>query len=170
MANVRFQEYATSGAFSLGLTRNQVSTLDMIDRGAHQHVATFVGSLERKGLVEAVPAPTVHNPDAVEHRLTQAGLLTVALVREAGLTNAAPDPISTEMTALRDEVARARKAEAVAKRDAYAAMARLERAELDLENEQALRRHEKQKVRILRRDPTPEVSNADLRERIGAPQ
>lgn len=170
MANHRFQEYATSGAFTLGLTRNQVSTLDMIERGSHLYMSAFVGALERKGLVEAVPAPTVHNPDNVEHRLTYAGLLAVALVREAGLTNTAPEPVAAEVTALRAEVGRARLDEANAKRDAYAAMARLERAELDLENERLARRQEKPKVRILRRDPIPDISNAELRERIGAPQ
>lgn len=170
MQNHRFQEYATSGAFTLGLTRNQVSTLDMIGSGSNRFMGSFVGALERKGLVVPVSAPTWDNPDAVEHRLTHAGLLTVALVREAGLTNSGPDPVAAEIETLRREVERARTAEADAKREARSALARLDAAELDLQNEQARNAKGKMAVRILRRDPLPEVSKAELRQRVGASQ
>ncbi len=49
-ATLRFADYATSGAFQIGLTRGQIATLMQIaggDYNAYPHMGT-IGALERK--------------------------------------------------------------------------------------------------------------------------
>lgn len=167
--NGRFAEYATSGAFTLALSRNQVSSLIMLEGGAYCGLAPSFAALERKGLAEAVPAPTPDNPERVEFRPTHAGLLTIALTREAGLTNGSRDPVAAELASLRAEIEARRVEAADALTLARSAMARRDELELDLQNEKAMRAGDKLTVRILRRDPIPEVPIEALRERIGTP-
>ena len=55
-ATLRFADYATSGAFQIGLTRGQIATLMQIaggDYNAYPHMGT-IGALERKGLAQVV--------------------------------------------------------------------------------------------------------------------
>lgn len=162
MTNPRFSEYTTSGAFSFALTRNQVSSLSILEGGAPGYSSHIMAGLERKGLAEPFPAPTADNPEQIEFRPTLAGLLTAALCREAGLTNGAPDPVAAELAALKAEVAAARIQAADARRAARSAIARKEEAELELENAQRIARRDRPKVRILVRDPTPERSDEQL--------
>ena len=75
-----FREYATSGAFTLSLTRNQVQGLSLCREGAEDWLSGLQ-SLERKGLIARIGA------DGRQVRLTAPGLHTLALCRIAGLTN-----------------------------------------------------------------------------------
>lgn len=169
--NSRFSEYTTSGAFSLGLTRNQVSALALLEDGATaEWTSSVMSSLERKGLVERVPAPTDFNPDKFEFRMTRAGLLTSALCREAGLGNGPPDPVAAELDRLRAEIVERRQEAAEAHATARSALARLAEVELDLENERAKAQGERLRIRVLPRDPLPDLSITDLARRcaVGA--
>ena len=168
--NSRFSEYTTSGAFSLGLTRNQVSSLALLADGATPDwTSSVMAALERKGLAERVPAPTDYNADKIEFRATHAGLLTFALCREAGLTNYAGDPVAEELARLREELVAARHEAAEANLTARSALARLAEVEHDLENARAAARDDKLRVRVLPRDPLPELSVTDLARRHAEP-
>lgn len=166
--NPRFSEYATSGAFTLSLTRNQVSSLGMLDTGMPGYFGHQGAALERKGLAEAVPAPTPSNPEAVEWRATHAGLLTAALCREAGLTNGPPDPMAVELAQLRAELVTLRSQAAEACLVARSAIARRQKSELDRENDLADVLGEKMQIRLLHRDPLEELSDDDLIGRLAA--
>ena len=180
MGNPRFAEYATSGAFSLALTRNQASSLAMLADGGHAPLALYgqSGSLERKGLVEILPHPTEHQPDACEYRPTHAGLLLAALLREAGLSNGPPDPVAAELASLRAQLAEARQVAVEARIAGRSARARQEAAERATEAAKLEVRRLEDVARGLRlkpgvgpyqaqpivtlRDPTPNRSEADL--------
>jgi hypothetical protein len=167
MTNSRFSEYTTSGAFSLTLTRNQVSSLGLVEGGSPDYTANYMAALERKGLCERLAAPTDYAPDRIEFRPTLAGLLTAALCREAGLTNGPPDPVGEELFSLRAELETARKKAVEARLCAKSAMARRDQFEEELHNEQARAKGERMKLFIRVRDPRPEMPDAELRERIG---
>lgn len=168
--NNRFSEYATSGAFSLSLTRNQVSSLAMLDPGGvPDWTGTYMAALERKGLVERFPAPTDHDADKYEFRATRAGLLTAALCREAGLTNGAVDPIAAELDRLRQEVIDRRHEAREARLTARSTLARLDEAEHALAIERAKTARERLPLHITRRDPTPELSREELARRAEEP-
>lgn len=140
MANARFQEYVTSGAFNLTLSRNQISALSLVANGEGRTVGVSDSILERKGLVEPIanPGPRPHgNPDAVEFRPTVAGFLCMEMLREANLINFAGSAITNELAALRAEVEERRREAATARERAISAMARKERAEGDLAAAQA---------------------------------
>jgi hypothetical protein len=166
--NHRFSEYATSGAFSLSLTRNQVSSLALLEGGAHGWASNAIAALERKGLAETIPSPQDYDAEAVQYRATLPGLLVTALCREAGLTNGAPDPVSAELDALKAEVASLRLELREAKLDARSAMARKAKATEELENARRFAARDKFTVSILPRDPQPGLTDAELHERIGA--
>lgn len=102
MANPRFSEYVTSGAFNLSLSRHQVSAIGMmVGAGA----SPFSGAaLERKGLAEAVSKPSFGGDDGYEFRLTNAGLICARLLCEAGLSNGPEDPAAVELAAMRAEL------------------------------------------------------------------
>lgn len=112
MMNARFSDYVTSGAFSLTLTRNQISELGLIGAGSVRY-SSVSGALERKGLVEPVMARTedepLHEPDEqfLDHRLTGAGALTLALLAHAGLSNAGSDVLAREVDDPRRQLAAA---------------------------------------------------------------
>jgi DNA-binding MarR family transcriptional regulator len=168
--NDRFSEYATSGAFSLTLTRNQVSALAMLDEGsAPDYTANMMAALERKGLVERIPAPADHREDNIEFRGTRAGLLTAALCREAGLTQGARDAVAVELDALRAEAIARRREAAEARLTARSALARLEAAEYEIENLKRAAEDRKLALRIIRRDPLPDVTIEQLRARAEEP-
>lgn len=165
--NTRFSDYTTSGAFTLGLTRNQVAALAMLQDGTPLYMAhSAAAALERKGLAEAVPNPTADQPEGMEFRATFAGLLTANLAREAGLTNGPPDPVAAELATMRRELVERRQQATEAVLLARAAIARKEAVELELANEQAKHSGGKLHVRILPRDPMPETTDAQLRQRL----
>ena len=166
MTNARFSEYTTSGAFALTLTRNQVSSLGLIEGGAPHYTSSYMVALERKGLCERVAAPTEDDPERIEFRPTLAGLLTASLCREAGLTNGPPNPVAEELASLKSEVERARTEAAEACLCARSAMARRDELEQQLELEHAKAADRKMRLIVKHRDPRPEIGDADLRERI----
>lgn len=137
MANARFQEYVTSGAFSLTLSRNQISALSLLASGEARSVGVSDSILERKGLVEAVANPTTHQMDAIEFRPSVAGFLCMEILREANLINFAGNAVTNELAALRAEIAECRLAAAVARQRATSAMARKDVAEEELSAAQA---------------------------------
>lgn len=162
-ANARFSEYATSGAFTLGLSRNQVSTLAMIVGGnGPGYFGPATAALERKGLVEAVASPKSWNQENVEYRPTFAGLLTASLIREAGLTNQPPDVQSREIERLHADLADARRSSSEMAQVALSALARKAKLELDARNAAASAAREKLEIALIPRDPLPERSDQDL--------
>lgn len=168
--NTRFSEYATSGAFSLSLTRNQVSSLAMLDRGsAFDWTSSVMAGLERKGLVERVSAPTDWSPARIEFRATRAGLLTAALCREAGLSNDDPDPTAVELARLRQEVVDCRQEAIKARATARSTLARLAEVEHNHAVERAWAAGQKLPLHVIPRDPLPELSRADLAQRAEDP-
>jgi hypothetical protein len=132
MANARFQEYVTSGTFTLTLSRNQVSALSLIANGEGRSLGVSDSILERKGLVELVAAPEMRALDAIEFRPTLAGFLAIEMLREAALINFQGGAIGNEVNALRAELI-VRRTEAVASREKMiSALARKNAAEHDL--------------------------------------
>lgn len=169
--NARFADYTTSGAFSLSLTRNQVSALAMLEGGDSGYMGTALAALERRGLAEPVANPgDLREADRVEMRATRAGLLVAALVREAGLTNGPPDPQAVELEALRAEVITRRQEAAEARCVARSALARKAEVEWELENERRKAAARRLELRIIPRDPTPDVSDEELRRRAAEPR
>lgn len=161
--NARFADYTTSGAFSLSLTRNQVSALTMLEGGDRGYLGTALAALERRGLAEVVSDPEAGDLDRVEFRATRAGLLVAALVQEAGLTNGNPDPQAVELSLLRAEVVERRREAAEARQVARSALARKAEVEWELENERRKAAARKLEMRIIPRDPTPHFTDAELR-------
>lgn len=167
--NAKFSEYATSGALTVALSRNQISALALVQGGAADWTHTSVEALVRKGLVEAFANPSVDAPDRVEYRATAAGLLVMGLVREAGLSNEFDgDQVAAELASLRAALSAARMAEVNAKRFARAALARKELAEARLDDARREANGDKMALRILLRDPLPEWSDADLLTAVGS--
>lgn len=169
MSNAQFSDYVTSGAFSLTLTRNQVSALSLLEGGMEPYLGNLMAALERKGLAEKVANPTEHDPDHTETRATLAGLLTLALCREAGLTNGPADPLAAELAGLRAEVERRRIEARTARANARSLAARLEKAEEDLFNSEARQTGGKFRVRIRLRDQQPDLPTADLIQAVQEP-
>lgn len=129
-ATLRFADYATSGAFQIGLTRGQIATLMQIaggDYNAYPHMGT-IGALERKGLAQVVESSG--RGDQAQARPTAAGLLVAQLCTMAGLTNSATPDLAEQVDRLTEEIAalRVRMFEATA--DNWSLLARLEAAEL----------------------------------------
>lgn len=170
--NPRFSDYVTSGAFSLTLTRNQIAGLGQLNADGAGYVHN-AATLERKGLIEILPRPDRWQEDRTEFRLTRAGLLCLAMLGEAGLSNdRAADPVAGEFQAMRDELVALREEASAARQTARAAIARREEAETELENAQRRIRelrtgkHERLTLNFVRiRDPLPEISDAELKAR-----
>jgi hypothetical protein len=161
--NQRFAEYTTSGAFSLGLTRHQVSALAMAEGGAPRFPGAAEASLERKGLIEPLLAPDHIQHDREEFRPTLAGLLTISLLRQAGLINGGSDPVAAEFETLRAELVRLRVENGELMRVARSAMARKQRAEQAFAAANAIRKGRKIPIRIaMVRDPLPHASDAEI--------
>lgn len=162
MSNFRFQEYVTSGAFTLSLARSQVVALHGIVAGSGHYACAATAALERKGLIAALAAPEDYSPDRQEFRPTAAGLLVASLLTEAGLTQDQRDATAEEIARLQQEVEDRRAEAHTARTAARSSLARLQKAEVDLANERALRTRDKMTVQILRRDPLPNASTDDL--------
>jgi hypothetical protein len=160
--NHRFVEYTTSGAFSLNLTRNQVHSLGMCDGGSFRITGTVENTLERKGLIETIAAPDKWQADRFEFRPTFAGLLTLGLLREAGLTNGPADAVADEFNAMRAELKRLREENADLLVKNRSALARKQRAEHAFQTANSFRRGRKPRVSLALRDPIPEASDSDL--------
>lgn len=159
----RFAGYVTAGAFALNLTRNQAAELNrLVGEGAH-YLDSHAQALERKGLVERVAAPTEHDADRFEWRLTDPGLVAVQLLAFAGLSNGPADPQAVELAALRRELETARAESADARLMARAAFARRDVALQELELAQAKISDHKPRIILRARDPRPDLSDADLR-------
>jgi len=136
-ATLRFADYATSGAFQIGLTRGQIATLMQIAGGDHSpypHMAT-IGALERKGLAQSVESAGLSNPAQV--RPTAAGLLVAQLCAMAGLTNSQAPDLATQVDRLTDEVGQMRVKMFEMAEDCHSMNARLDAANLELASLQA---------------------------------
>lgn len=129
-AALRFADYATSGAFQIGLTRTQISSLMQIAAGDHDiypGMATF-GALERKGLVHMVEASG--RADRAQLRPTAAGLLVAQLCSMAGLTNSAAPDLAEAVDRLTEEIAAMRIQAFQMAEDSWSLKARLEESEM----------------------------------------
>jgi hypothetical protein len=176
--NPRFAEYATSGAFAIGLTRVQVSSLAMVLGMGGQLYSTST-ALERKGLVEEIRDSRSQPFDGgSEFRLTQPGALVLELCRIAGLVNIPIDAIGAEIDGLRRDLDEARGTMRDACLRARSMQARLQEAEHELE--EANRLIERQRLELEKgirlrdglggpppftlrlRDPLPDMSTADV--------
>lgn len=130
-----FTEYTTSGAFSLNLTRNQISAMVMVSGGAEAapYGNTFA-SLQRRGIMGLFRADN----GGLEYRLTGIGLLVLNLVRQTDLTNGAPDPIAEEIDSLNAKLEKAREVAQQLAADCWDMKARVEYAERAVAEARAL--------------------------------
>lgn len=183
MSNPRFAEYTTSGAFSMALTRNQVAGLAMLEGGVTATYSLLVAGLERKGLCAPIAGP-YGEAEHLEYRATHAGLLLMALTREAGLTNGSADPVAAELADLTAQLNTAREDARESRHRGRSAMARMQEVERELEavkRDLALARTELETGLRLKeppgerawtlrlRDPRPEMSDAELRASLQEP-
>lgn len=190
MTNARFQEYVTSGTFTLTLSRNHVAALSLIANGEGRSLGVSDSILERKGLVEPVAAPVARHLDNIEFRPTVAGFLCMEMLREASLINFTGNAIANEVAALRKEIEE-RRLEATTSRekmisalsrkssvdddleDALAKISRLETSVRALESGITLRDGrsmlddvndpQAQHPRVRLRDPLPDLTDDQLR-------
>lgn len=172
-ASLRFADYATSGAFQIGLTRSQIATLMQIAGGDHSpwpHMAT-IGALERKGLAQMVESAGKQNDAQV--RPTAAGLLVAALCSIAGLTNAAPPDLAEQVDALTGELGQMRVRMFEMGQDCWSMRARLESAEQErdaLRAEKAGGSFPRPMVRLRDQQPDkPVEAMAFVRDGLGQP-
>ncbi len=158
--NARFSEYVTSGAFQLTLTRSQISALSMMVGGEDRYVGPS-GALARKGLIEPIEGTREGWPS--EWRLTAAGVVTLALLHQAGLTNEGADAALAEVDSLRAELDKARAAAKEADIRATSLHAKLEQAEERIEILEAEKEQRKFRINIVKwRDPLPEKTAAEI--------
>lgn len=183
MTNHRFAEYATSGAFLLKMSRQQIAGLGIIIGKGERTFGGAEHPLERKGLVEVVPAPDCLSADrqaAVELRATAAGVAAYRLAIEAGLANGERDPMAVEMDAMRAELVAARETVFQVRRAATSTMARLDQAEKRIRELEAELAAEKSRVRLRAayrapgftltlKDPLPDATRADLERVLAEP-
>jgi hypothetical protein len=127
--NARFSEYVTSGAFSMTLTRTQISSLALLAANAG---GPFGGSLERKGLAE--PIASAIADDRVEWRITGAGVLVMAMLFEAGLTNTGKDAAAAEVDQLNNALSAANSTVLDVRKKTWSMHAKLEAAEIEIVN------------------------------------
>lgn len=135
--SLRFADYATSGAFQIGLTRSQIATLMQIaggDYNAYPGMGT-IGALERKGLAQLVESSG--RGDQAQVRPTAAGLLVAQLCAMAGLTNSATPDLAEQVDKLTAEIAALRMRMFETAEDNWSLRARLEAAELQIAELQA---------------------------------
>jgi len=90
----KFAEYATSTAFSVSLSKNQVDMLCALHQGyfacEQSHFITTSAALQRRGLVKKVrkrPAREHTGKEVIgwKDKLTPAGAIMCDLLKEAGL-------------------------------------------------------------------------------------
>lgn len=167
--NYAFQDYATSGAFQLSLTRRQVAELGQVlsDPLRACYVGGCADALLRKGLLVAITgAPQgLASQTPPEYRPTLAGLHVAALCRIAGLSQGAADPVAGEIAALQAELSAARAAQREAQLDARSLAVRLEAAEIAVKALEFERDHGwpgavPPMVRL--RDPRPDRVTAEI--------
>lgn len=173
--DARFAEYATSGAFAIGLTRSQVASLSLIN-GIGGGLYSSGASLERKGLVEAISSGTApFGAVGTEYRLTQAGTLVLELCRLAGLANG-DAVVAAEIAGLHRDLEEARHQARDARERMTSVHARLQEAEFELEDarreiaraqspvrlrEEFQGRHEAE-IRVRLRDPLPDLTTGQV--------
>lgn len=168
-ANALFQDYATSGAFNISLSKGQVSALAMAvgrgDSGGFGHTAALV----RKGLLapitgKASPWP-MSSETRPEYRATAAGLHVASLCRMAGLSQGEGDVVGAEIASLHAELSAARASEREALLDHVSLMARLDEAQhtikaLEFERDNGWPGATPPMIRL--RDPRPSRSTAEI--------
>ncbi|RWC27730.1 MAG: hypothetical protein EOS27_20305 [Mesorhizobium sp.] len=165
--NARFSDYVTSGAFSLTLTRNQISELAFA-AGGERRLFGVTGSLERKGLIEPINArpekDAEFEPDEqqIEWRLTSAGILTLSLLAQAGLSNAGTDVTAREIDDLRRSLSTANACAHEANLRVRSINARLEEAEALIARLEARIAGDKIPIRFTPYDPLPDASLDEL--------
>lgn len=165
--NARFSDYVTSGAFSLTLTRNQISELSFA-MGGERRVFGASASLERKGLIEPVHARVEENPlheqdeQSLEWRLTGAGALVLSLLAQAGLSNSGSDALAREVDDLRAKLAEANQRAHDAALRTRSMFARLEKASEKIAQLQSKLDGEKFPIVVTPRDPLPEIPTEAL--------
>jgi hypothetical protein len=166
--NPRFSDYVTSGAFSLTLTRNQISELALFVEGGERCIRGASSALERKGLIEAIPSGVEANPlheqddQLFQFRMTGAGALVLSLLAQAGLSNSGTDALAREVDDMRARLGEAnlRAHEAALKtRSMHARLAKSEERVAQLE---ALATGEKFPIHITPRDPLADVPTEEL--------
>lgn len=156
--NPRFSEYVTSGAFALQLTRSQIGGLSLMFGGSAGYLNS-AASLERKGLIERIAG---ESPDMREYRLTGAGVLCLAMLHQAGLTNAGADALAVEVDDLRKKLSDANERASDSAQRARSMLARLQQAEQKLECARAATDRDRISLLVTVRDPLPEMSTADV--------
>jgi len=124
-----FREHVTSGAFTLSLSRSQVSMLTMIAEVGDVHGAHTHRALHNKGLVTTITS----EDGRIEYRLTEAGVYALKLAKLADLVNGAPDPVTEELSSLRHQLDAARRGALQLAQDCWNLKARLDRAEYGIE-------------------------------------
>jgi hypothetical protein len=163
--NNRFQNYVTSGAFRLSLTRQQIAALSLLP--CHDSTSFAANDLERKGLCEAIAGASAERQ---EFRITSAGALAQQLCHMAGLTNAGADALAQEMEALRAELDAARRTNLELRKLLGITVPKLERSERELAAAvKKLRKLTKEKFPLVRlkpeivtwRDNHPHLSRAE---------
>lgn len=165
--NARFSDYVTSGAFNLTLTRNQIAELGIVGSGGGRF-SNVSAALERKGLVEPVLAGVEENPlheqdeQWLDHRLTAAGALTLALLHEAGLSNAGANALAREVEALRRQLAEANERAHRAALQTRSMHARLMNAQEEAARLRAAAERLKIPIHVTPRDPLPDATVEDL--------
>ncbi len=168
-ANALFQDYATSGAFNVSLSKGQVSSLAMAvgrgDSGAFGSMAALV----RKGLMAPITGRSSPWPMAgdvrPEYRATAAGMHVASLCRMAGLSQGEGDLVGAEISSLHAEVSAARASEREALLDQRSLLARLQEAEdaikaMEFERDHGWPGHTPPMIRL--RDPRPSRSTAEI--------
>lgn len=165
--NARFSDYVTSGAFSLTLTRNQISELAFAAGGEKRFYGASA-SLERKGLIESIAARAEEDPlheqddQQLEWRLTGAGVLILALLAQAGLSNSGTDVLAREVDDLRRQLDEANQRSHTSALRTRAMFARLEEAHLKILQLEATIAGGKLPIRIMPRDPLSDVPTEAL--------
>jgi hypothetical protein len=85
MMNKKFEEFVTSTAFSLHLSKRQVQCIALIGRGDKDQLALYSGAvyscqrMESKGLVKHIQGEG--------YQLTEEGELVFQLIEKVGLVN-----------------------------------------------------------------------------------
>jgi len=129
-ATLRFADYATSGAFQIGLTRGQITTLMQIAGGDYSpYPQTSIYALERKGLTQTVESSGL---SAAQVRPTAAGILVAQLCAMAGLTNSTIPELAQHVDNLTDEIAQMRVKMFEMSEDCWSMQARLDAQEIAL--------------------------------------
>ncbi|RWO90897.1 hypothetical protein [Mesorhizobium sp.] len=165
--NARFSDYVTSGAFSLTLTRNQISELAFA-AGGERRLYGVTGSLERKGLIEPINARPEkdplfeHDEQHLEWRLTGAGALTLSLLAQGGLSNAGADIAAREIDDLRQSLSQANACAHEANLRVRSMHSRLEEANAYIGRLEARLAGDKIPIVMVPSDPLPDASLEDL--------